>query len=113
MKIFNKKLIISLGIFLLLMYFLSYFILTIKGSYSEKLYPSDKYRHKELGLSVPDEMIWEPYLVERTKYHSNILGYIFYPVIKLDRSRWHNSINVVDVGQEHQISDGDSKKRTE
>ena len=78
-----------------LCYVLPYCLLSVRGQYSERLYVSGELRYS-YGLGIPDISIWNAHLVISNPYEKNALGWLFAPLVCIDRLWWHSNINVTD-----------------
>ncbi len=78
-------------------FFLLYFILSLSGEYSRRLYPSGRltYDSYSSGLSIPDSAIWMPQLIEWTPHSKNGWGWVYAPLVMLDRFAWHRNMLMI------------------
>lgn len=96
----RKGLIIGFGAFV--SYLGIYAAMSASGEYRPS--PCGKIRHSS-GLAVMDRTLWQPkgmYFVRRldvqgrSKTDADLGGYIFAPLIVVDRANWHPTINYLE-----------------
>ena len=80
-------------------YVFTYLTLSALGSYSDQRYASRVETEAAKGGYLPDESIWQPKFIvcepQGSKpYIQNFPGYIYFPLVFLDRSVWHESIGL-------------------
>jgi hypothetical protein len=82
-------LVVALAIYLAL-----YICLSLQGSFSATLVVSGKHRYSGSGMGMPDSQVWNPCFVVCLPYQKNVLGFLYFPLIQLDRAFFHKTINI-------------------
>ncbi|MGC1274388.1 MAG: hypothetical protein WBC44_11830 [Planctomycetaceae bacterium] len=79
-------------------YFNSYIVLSMLGDYYWSYSGRTGY---VFGLSAPDRIIWHPRFAywEPLRSRGNLSGYLYSPLIRLDRAWWHPTIEPQRVGR--------------
>lgn len=82
-----------------LVYVLIYLLLTLAGKYSEGPVASGNTRIFNGAWAVRDHYVWEPRYMFHRPYDKNFLGFIYWPLITLDRKLWHRSIPASELSR--------------
>src|SRR2546421_5968679 len=89
----RRKKITRLGI-PVAVYFAFYFLVSLAGTYTETPVASGETRIFDGAWAVRDQYVWEPKFFVHRPYEKNFLGFIYWPLIALDRKYWHKSIRI-------------------
>src|SRR5438477_4260043 len=89
----RRKEIIMLGN-LLAAYLAFYILASFAGKYTEGPVASGKTRIFDGAWAVRDQCVWEPKFFTHRPYDKNFLGFIYWPLIVIDRNYWHRSIRI-------------------
>ena len=75
-------------------YFAFYFLVSLAGKYTEGPVASGESRIFNGAWAVRDQYVWEPKFFVHRPYEKNLFGFIYWPLIALDRKYWHKSIRI-------------------
>ena len=75
---------------ILLLYVISYPILSMIGKYSDGPVASGEMRF-QIGLAIRDVYVWEPKYMKVLPYDFNLLGAAYWEFVWLDRRFWHKN----------------------
>src|ERR1041384_790834 len=94
-----KKKKIAATFVILFLYVISFLFNTVAGGYW--LTPETGGSHKwSFGLSMPTLILWQPYFGYDAPNNTSIAGYIYLPLIALDRRLWHPTMDLINDEQE-------------
>ncbi len=81
-------------------YFAFYIFTSFAGRYTEGPVASGETRIFNGAWAVRDQYVWEPKFFIHRPYDKNFLGFIYWPLIVIDRKYWHKSISTTALPKE-------------
>src|SRR2546427_5228098 len=83
-----------------LVYALIYFPLSLTGKYFGPV-ASGNTRIFNGAWAVRDQYVWEPRCMVHRPYDKNFLGFIYWPLITVDRKLWHRNNQITKLGDQY------------
>jgi hypothetical protein len=100
MQIIKHKRVIITSALLIALYLMTYILNSISGGYWLKPVSGGSFTYNS-GLSAPTAILWQPYYGYNSPYKISLLGWLYYPLIKFDRTWWHTNKDLIK--NEHEI----------
>ncbi len=79
---------------LIVAYSAFYLLVSFAGKYTEGPAASGETRIFDGAWAVRDQYVWEPKFFIHRPYEKNFLGFIYWPLIVIDRKYWHKNIRI-------------------